>query len=123
MGIGDDIVCRRSCRFSCRLIIASIAPTALSRILFLLLMGILWPFAWAGKGVKIIRAAHNLQEPRLCAVRGQAHINRHAEGSHLLKVGKLEFDLDGNPSGIVIEGDEYTLYYLEATEEILSAEY
>ena len=35
----------------------------------------------------------------------------------------LEFDLDGNPTGTLMEGDEYRLYYLEATEEIVSVEY
>jgi hypothetical protein len=34
----------------------------------------------------------------------------------------LEFDVDGNPSGVIIQGDEYTIHYLEATEGILSVE-
>ena len=105
------------------LTIGSIAPTLIGRILVFLLMGILWPAAWAGKAVQIIRAARILQEPRLRQVSGQAHIIRHEDGSYVLQVGDLEFDLDGNPSGAVMEDDEYTLYYLEATEEILSAEF
>jgi hypothetical protein len=35
----------------------------------------------------------------------------------------LEFDVDGSPSGTVMEGDGYTIYYVEATEEILSVDY
>ena len=102
--------------------IGSIAPTPIGSVLILLLMGILWPSVWAGKGVQIIRAAQALQEPRLCPVSGQAHIIRHADGSYGLKIGAQEFDLNGNPSGVIVENAEYTLFYLEATEEILSAE-
>ena len=105
------------------LTIASIAPTPVGRILMFLLMGILWPSVWAGKGVQIIRSAYALQEPRLCEVSGQAQVIRHPDGSHGLKVGEKLFDLDDNPSGVIVEGDTYILYYLQATEEILSVEY
>lgn len=104
------------------LTIGSIAPTLPGRILIFSLMGILWPSVWAGKGLKIIRAAYALQEPRLCEVSGQAQVIRHPEGSHGLRVGEALFDLDSNPSGVIVTGDEYTLYYVEATEEILSVE-
>jgi hypothetical protein len=104
------------------LTIAAIAPTLVGRILIFLLMGILWPSMWAGKGVKIIRSAYALQEPRLCEVSGQAYVIRYPDGSHGLKVGEHEFDLDGDPSGVIVEGDKYTLYYVEATDEILSVE-
>ena len=105
------------------LTLGAIAPTLTSRILIFSLMGALWPAMWAGKGVKIIRAAHALQEPRLCEVNGQAQVIRQADGSHGVKVGEQEFDLEGNPSGVIMDGDEYTLYYVEGTEEILSVEY
>jgi hypothetical protein len=105
------------------LTIGSIAPTLMGRILVLLLMGILWPSVWAGKGVQIIRAANILQEPQLCEVSGEVYISDHGQGEYTLQVARLEFDVDGNPSGAVMEGDKYTVYYVEATEEILSIEY
>jgi hypothetical protein len=105
------------------LIIGSIAPTPIGRIMMLLLMGILWPFAWAAKGVSIIRSAKALQEPHLRQVSGRAHILKHDDESYGLQVGEREFDLEGNPSGVLMEGDEYTVHYLEATDEILSVEY
>jgi hypothetical protein len=86
-------------------------------------MGVLWPFAWAGKGIRIILQARRLQEPCLQTVSGPAHLIRHTEEDYVLQVEGFEFDLDGNPSGAVMEGDEYRLFYLEATEEILSMEY
>ena len=94
------------------LTIGSIAPTLLGRVLMLLLMGILWPSVWAGKGVQIIRAANILQEPHLCEVNGQVHIVHHGEGEHILQVEGLEFNINGNPAGAVTEGDEYTPHIL-----------
>jgi hypothetical protein len=104
------------------LTISSIAPTLPGRILMFLLMGVLWPSVWAGKGVQIIRSAYALQEPQLCQVSGQARVIGHPDGSHGLQVGEYEFDLDGNPSGVIVDGDQYTLYYVKSTEEILSVE-
>jgi hypothetical protein len=39
-----------------------------------------------------------------------------------LQVEGLEFDVDGNPSGVFTDGEEYTIYYVEPTREILSVE-
>ena len=103
-------------------ILTSVAPTSPGRVFFIVLLCILWPAAWAGKGMQIIRAARSLQEPRLRQVSGRVHIIRHEDETYLLKVGELEFDLDGNPAGAILEGDEYTIYYVEATQEILAAE-
>ena len=103
--------------------IGSIAPTLTGRVGILLLMGILWPSAWAGKAVNIIRAANTLQEPRLCEVRSQVHLRHHGDGEYTVQVEGLEFDVDGNPSGTLIDGDEYIIYYVEKTEEILSVNF
>src|SRR5512139_2398305 len=50
------------------LFLASVVQTLLERTFFFLVLGVLWTGAWAGKGVKIIREARNLQEPYLCTV-------------------------------------------------------
>lgn len=102
------------------LTIASIAPTMIGRITIFSLMGVLWPFAWGWKGVTILLDARKLQEPRLRQVSGRVHILHPGEAEYLLQVGEMQFDLDGNPSGSIMEGDEYTIHYLEATEDILS---
>jgi hypothetical protein len=47
---------------------------------------------------------------------------RYGDTEHILRVEGLEFDLEGDPSGVVMDGDGYTIYYLEATQEILSVE-
>lgn len=104
------------------LTVGSIAPPGLGRILIYLFMGVAWTLAWAGKGVSILLAARKLQEPHLRSVSGPVHIIRHGDAEFLLQVSGQDFDVDGNPSGAIMEGDEYTIHYLEATEEILSAE-
>jgi len=117
------------------LTLSSIAPVGVGRILLFSVLGILWPLAWIGRGVKIIRSAHAIQEPRLCSVSGSAHLVRHTDEDYVLQLdgmefdldgnpsGGMEFDLDGNPSGAIIEGDEYIIHYVEATQEILSVDY
>ena len=104
------------------LTISSLAPMGAGRNLIFLLMGVLWPLAWVGKGVRILPAARSLQVPRLRQVSGPAHTTQNGESEYVLQVGGHDFDLGGDPSGMIMEGDEYTIHYLEATEEILSAE-
>lgn len=102
------------------IIIGWIAPTWLGRIAMLLIMGALWPLAWAGKGVQIINAANALQEPHLSFVTGKVRILRHGDGEYTLHVEDIEFDVDGNPMGAFEDGREYTIYYVEPTQEVLS---
>ena len=104
------------------LIVGVVAPTLLSRILILLLMDVLWTFAWAGRGLKILRDALVLQEPHLDSIGGRVHL-KHTDEDYVLQVGDKEFDLEGNPAGMIMEGGEYTVYYVAETDEILSLEY
>ena len=103
--------------------IGSIAPSLLSQVAMYMFMGTLWPLVWAGKGIQIILAANARQEPRLWFVKGQVRVVHHGEGGYTIQVGGFEFDVDGNPSGVFVEGDEYTIYYVQGTEEILSVDY
>lgn len=105
------------------LTVGSIAPPGLGRILLFALMGVLWPLTLAGKAVNILLSARKLQEPRLCQVSGPVHIIRHGDVDFIVQAGGIEFDLPGNPSGVLIEGDKCTIYYLEMTEEIFSVEF
>ena len=100
-----------------------IAPVGFGRILLFLAMGFLWPAAWAGKGIQIIRDARVLGEPVLRSVSGRVQPKRLSSEDFILQVGDIEFDLEGNPSGVIMDGDDLTIYYLEATQEILSVVY
>ena len=103
--------------------LSSIAPAGLGKILLLLMMGILWPFAWAWKGLNVLADARALREPVLRSVSGRIRLVHHSSEYHVLPLGSMEFDLEGNPSSVIVEGDDLTIYYLEATEEVLSVVY
>lgn len=102
--------------------IGSVAPTLTGRILMVSIMAVLWPAAWAGKGINILLAAQSLQEPRLRAVSGPIHLIHQGNGDYTLQVQGLEFDIDRNPVGALLENEECTVYYVEATQEILSVD-
>ena len=85
------------------LTIGSIAPIGMGRILIFSFMGVLWPLAWAGKGVSIILSARKLQETRLRHVSGPAHIIRYGDADIMLQINGVEFDLDKNPSGVIAQ--------------------
>ena len=105
------------------IIIGSISPTQIGQIAMYSCMGALWPLAWAGKAVQIILAANALSQPRLSFVRGPIKVLQHGDREYMLQVDGVEFDVDGNPSGAFKEGDEYTIYFVEATQEILSIDF
>jgi hypothetical protein len=101
-------------------IIGSISPTQIGQIAMYSCMGAFWPVAWAGKAVQIILAANALQKPRLGFVRGAVQVIQHEDREYSLQVGGLEFDVDGNPSGVFVQDEEYTIFYVDQTREILS---
>ena len=109
------------------LIIGLNAPAPWIRSLFLLVLGLIWPLAWAGRAVSILWSARSLKDDQLQSVRGNVHIIQHNDPDggtdYVLQVGDLQFDVDGNPTGVLSEGDECVVYYLKQTEEILSVEW
>lgn len=105
------------------IIIGSISPTQIGQITMYSCMGALWPLAWAGKGVQIILAANALNEPRLSFVRGPVQVIHHGDMEYALQVDGIEFDVDGNPSGAFDEREEYTIFFVDQTREILSVDF
>jgi len=102
------------------------APAPWIRTLFLILLGLIWPLAWGGRGVRILRSARSLNEDHLQSVRGRVRIIRQSDpdggAEYILQVGDEQFDVDGNPTGVLSDEDECIVYYLKETEEILSVE-
>jgi hypothetical protein len=105
------------------IIIGSISPTQIGQIAMYSCMGAIWPLAWAGKGVQMILAANTLNEPRLSFVRGPVQVVHHGDREYTLQVDGIEFDVDGNPSGAFSEDQEYTIYFVQSTQEILSIDF
>jgi hypothetical protein len=109
------------------LLIGLNAPAPWIRTLFLVLLSLIWPLAWAGRAVSILRSARSLDKDQLQSRRGRVHIIRHSDPDggteYVLQLDDLQFDLDGNPTGVLSEGDECVVYYLKEAEEILSVEW
>ena len=102
------------------LLIAFNAPTWGARILIGSLLCALWPLAWGWKAWTALQSAPAM-EGQVRAARGRARVVR-VEDEFMLEVGERRFDLEKNPGGLIAEGEEVVVFYLERTEEILSVE-
>jgi hypothetical protein len=56
-------------------------------------------------------------------VRGPIQVVHHGDGEYTLQVDGIEFDVDGNPAGAFSEDEEYTIYFVQANQEILSIDF
>jgi len=105
------------------LLIGSIAPNGLGKIAIYTGLAGLWPLAWAGRAARVLSDVKKIQNPTLRSVHGAAHLVRAGEQDHILEIESIQFDLDGNPAGILMENEKYTVYYIEETDEILSIKF
>lgn len=112
-------------------IIAGIAnPDWGFRIGFGIGFGLIWPVVWGGIGYLLINSAVSKREFKLARVQGRANIVReesydsdhHLHVTHELHIGGHDFTVDEDLADVIMQGDEYILYYVEDTDEILSAE-
>ncbi len=93
--------------------------------------GCVWPLIWGGIGYFVIRNALTKHEIKLAKVQGKVNIvrsesynseNHTTSVYHELHIGGHEFSVDGDLADVMMQGDEYTLYYIDGSSEILSAE-
>lgn len=103
------------------LLIALNAPTWTGRILIGLTLCLLWPLAWGGRAWAVVRSAPSARQEQVRSAKGRARI-LHYEDDFVLEVEGRHFDVEKNPSGVIADGDELVVFYLERTEEILSVE-
>ncbi len=101
------------------------------RIGFGLGFGVIWPLVWGGLGYMIAADSFGKHDFKLCSVQGRANIVRsehynsstHTHSvSHELHIGGHEFIVDESLADVIFQGEEYAIYYVERTDEILSAE-
>ncbi len=101
------------------------------RIGFGLGFGVIWPLIWGGIGWFVLQSSFSKHEFKLSKVQGQVNIVRRESYSsqshttsvyHELHIGGHEFNVDGDLADVLMQGDEYILYYIDGTDEILSAE-
>jgi hypothetical protein len=93
--------------------------------------GCIWPLVWGGLGYAALRSALSKHELKLARVQGQVNIVRGESYSshshttsvyHELHIGGEEFSVSEDLADVLMQGEEYILYYVDGTDEILSAE-
>ena len=101
------------------------------RIGFGLGFGVIWPLIWGGIGFFLIKNSFSKHEYKLARVQGQVNIVRRESYSsehhttsvyHELHIGGQEFSVEEDLADVMMQGDEYILYYIADSSEILSAE-
>ncbi|MGC1378858.1 MAG: hypothetical protein WA821_21680 [Anaerolineales bacterium] len=101
------------------------------RIGFGLGFGCIWPLVWGGLGFGILSSAFSKHEFVLAKVQGRVNIVREESYSssshsttisHELHIGGKEFSVEDDLANVMMQGDEYILYYIADSSEILSAE-
>ncbi len=117
------------------LVIAIVAGIAESdwgfRIGFGIGFGLIWPVVWGGIGFLLAKDSFEKHDFKLARVQGRANLVAHESYnssshtttvSHELHIGGHEFDVEEDAADVIMQGDEYVIYYVDSTDEILSAE-
>ncbi len=102
------------------------------RIGFGIGFGIIWPLIWGGIGWAIVASSFNKHDFKLARVQGRANLVAHESYNssshttstyHELHIGGHDFDVEGDMADVIMQGEEYILYYVDSTDQILSAEH
>jgi hypothetical protein len=104
------------------------------RIGFGIGFGLVWPVVWGGIGYLMVKSARQKRPREVASVRGRANIlaresqHRDSDGRtttrvfHELHIGGQTFGVNRSIADVIFQGDEYILYYVAATRDILSVE-
>ncbi len=101
------------------------------RIGFGIGFGVIWPLIWGGIGAALIKNSFSKHQFKLTKVQGRVNIvwresysSEHHTTSvfHELHIGGKEFSVNEDLADVMVQGDEYILYYIDDSDEILSAE-
>lgn len=93
--------------------------------------GCIWPLVWGGIGYFLVKNSFSKHEFKLAKVQGLVNIVRRESYSseshtttiyHELHIGGQEFSVQGTAADVLMQGDEYILYYISGSSEILSGE-
>ena len=116
-------------------IVAGIANRQLAFIIpFGCGFGLIWPVVWGGIGYMLIRSAYAKREFKVESVRGRANIVRRESTStdsdghtststyYELHIGGQTFRVQRDTADVIMQGDEYILYYVGSTRDIMSVE-
>ena len=101
------------------------------RIGFGLGFGCIWPLVWGGLGFGLLSSSFSKREFVLAKVQGRVNIIREESYSssshttsitHELHIGGKQFNVEDDLADVLMQGDEYILYYIAGTDKIMSAE-
>lgn len=102
------------------------------RIGFRVGFGVIWPVVWGGIGYMMMADSFTKHEFKLARVQGRANIIRnesYSSSSHTtsvsyeLHLGGHEFTVEDAAADVFFQGDEYIIYYVDSTDEIMSVEH
>jgi hypothetical protein len=92
--------------------------------------GLIWPLVWGGIGYLMIKSAFEKREFNLAQVQGRANIiareSTDSDGHHHtyfeLHIGGHTFGARQDMADVIMQGDEYIVYYVPSTDDIVSVE-
>lgn len=96
--------------------------------------GLVWPLIWGGIGYMLIKGAREKKEFTVASVQGRANIvaresrTTDSDGHtsthtyYELHIGGHTFSAQRDVADVIMQGDEYTVYYVPATDDIVSVE-
>jgi len=112
-------------------VVAGLAnPDSGFRISFGLGFGCLWPAVWGVVGYALVRSAFRKRQFRVTSVRGPTNVVRtrttDSDGvpgfTYVLHIGDKQFGVRPRLVDVIRNGEEYILYYVDGTRDIVSAE-
>ncbi len=101
------------------------------RIGFGLGFAVIWPLAWGGFGWLLAGDSFKKHDFKLAQVQGRANIVRaesYNASTHTrsvwneLHLGGHDFTVREDIADVIFQGEAYTIYYVDSTDEILSVE-
>ena len=100
------------------------------RIGFGLGFGCIWPLIWGGIGYMVLASSFEKHEFVIARVQGLANIVRTVSHNsdhttsieHELHIGGQQFDVEGDIANVLMQGQEYIIYYIADSSKILSVE-
>ncbi len=96
----------------------AIAPKGFFGWGWVLTWGLVWTGLWGAIGLFMFLGSLGKPQPLVLAkTKGHVRIV-----NYQIRIGHRSFDVEGNPEDVLIQGNEYIVYYEKNWEEIVSAE-
>jgi hypothetical protein len=132
VGIVMELIAFIGLAFAVAAAIGSADPAM--KLPFGLAFSISWPLVWGGIGFFVLRHALTRREFKVARVQGPARLTRRkyrqrqrtgivrVRDDYDLHIGTQILKAQGDAGGAINKGDEYIVYYVEATKDIVSVE-